>query len=126
MNLKDLREIGERRTKDWETGEGSRIDVGYCHFRFATGPWINYMASEKLGTPAYSEDRKLYDSQVKADRDFIATAAQHWEALLSVVEAAKSHADATVQYRLGRISEVEMAGYYNKLMGALQRLEKVI
>jgi hypothetical protein len=44
--------------------------------------------------------------------------------LEAVVEAAKNHANATIEYRLNRISELEMAAIYNKLLNLISDLEQ--
>lgn len=45
--------------------------------------------------------------------------------LLEIVKAAKEHAEATVKYRLGRIDEPTMAGYYNRLIYAFKKFEEI-
>ena len=53
----------------------------------------------------------------------IATLESENKKLRAVVDAAKKHADATIQYRLMRIPEGELAGRYNNLMDALAALD---
>lgn len=44
------------------------------------------------------------------------------EEMQKVVEAAKLYANATVEFRLARISERDLAGHYNKLVRLLSHL----
>lgn len=95
MTLDELKKIAAARTKGpWEHSEGGYIDSGYCHVRYATSPPINYLNSKKRGTPTYFEDVSIYDAQIKADANFIAMAANHFDQLLAVVEAAKDFLSA--------------------------------
>lgn len=41
--------------------------------------------------------------------------------LEAVAEAARKHAKAIIKYQLNRISESELAGYYNDLIAKLER-----
>jgi hypothetical protein len=43
---------------------------------------------------------------------------------MAVVDAAKKHAAASVDYRLGKIAEADLAGHYNKLVNSIKELEK--
>jgi len=46
------------------------------------------------------------------------------DAMREVVEAAEAHAKATIEYRLGKITEQDIAGYYNRLVELASQLEK--
>lgn len=44
------------------------------------------------------------------------------EAMRGVVSAAEAHAKATIEYRLGKITERDIAGYYNRLVELASQL----